>query len=316
MSNKTIREVVMGRDIKFRAWDKKFKLMYRWEDLESLDLAEGTFINSSNSVIEGCEENIDDYLELMRFTGLTDKNGKEIYEGDIVENNPNVRWEVKWSDKKAQWRVWGGSDFALCSMGKVEVIGNIYENPELLKEEKSLSKPVSTVNTLDKILKAIDVARLGIADKTPDTPVSFKRFGVWEQIHTVALVQQIQALITEARADERQAMLDATLEGEISERNRWITPIQQKVLNEINACLSPRITDLINNTHLGSSTVQKALKKLIEVGLVRKIDNIYSIKNSSDMFECEYGCKNAGSHYHKQEPTTAIKLIGGSDESK
>lgn len=65
------------------------------------------------------------------FTGLLDKNGKEIYEGDILKaTNPCV---VKWNEEKLAWtndsKVW---KFNMSNKGIYEVIGNIYENPELL----------------------------------------------------------------------------------------------------------------------------------------------------------------------------------------
>jgi len=55
-------------------------------------------------------EDVSDKYEIMQFTGLKDSKGKEIYEGDIVS-----------------WKAEG-------AIGELEIIGNIYENPELLKE--------------------------------------------------------------------------------------------------------------------------------------------------------------------------------------
>ena len=109
--------------IKFRAWDLRDKKM-----IYTL-----TGLHCDFDLCNPCEWGIENYI-LMQFTGLLDKAGKEIYEEDIVLDSPPfqaVRCVVEFVTgtfmalyhKKARFIT-----------PEVEVIGNIYENPELLKE--------------------------------------------------------------------------------------------------------------------------------------------------------------------------------------
>lgn len=113
------------REIKFRAWDKVNKKMLHEGDRE-LDRYALSF---DFQIVEASDTNLvmaDDTtarLNLMQYTGLKDKNGKEIYEGDIVSSD-GKKYEVRWLDSSAR--------FNLYADGSEEVIGNIYENPDIL----------------------------------------------------------------------------------------------------------------------------------------------------------------------------------------
>lgn len=127
------------REIKFRAWDKEKKQMVIWGDDDFYYLAKD-YDGSVNLI--GChngggdpDSSITDY-ELMQYTGLKDKNGKEIYEGDIVRLTTKTGGDIdrlcEWSYRNNGWR-FQGFNYAGDDQRIIEVIGNIYENPELLK---------------------------------------------------------------------------------------------------------------------------------------------------------------------------------------
>ncbi len=115
------------REIKFRAWDKKEKKMFYFDIFE---------ISASGAVCgegENCCDITYPYIILMQYIGLKDKNGKEIYEGDIIlkfiKGNTEIKFdpfEVRWHPITCGWNITGKRGHYY------EKIGNIYENPELL----------------------------------------------------------------------------------------------------------------------------------------------------------------------------------------
>ena len=111
----------MSREIRFRYWCPEHKEMI---------ISTGKI----NSVIEVLEHYCDDGA-LMQFTGLTDKNGKDIYEGDIFIHHdhldPKPMCVIEWDKDEVCFQ----PSIGLMSESNewFEVIGNIYENPELLE---------------------------------------------------------------------------------------------------------------------------------------------------------------------------------------
>lgn len=115
------------RPVKFRFWDSKNKKM-----LNTLLCPKNTDINSYQKFTEELG------FELMQFTGPLDKNGKEIWESDIVVNSSNCDYKqvIKFGNGALGP---DGMSFDECEgehgvlIKNWEVVGNIYENPELLK---------------------------------------------------------------------------------------------------------------------------------------------------------------------------------------
>ena len=136
------------REIKFRAWGKNSKEFLQDKNGYGLTLKE---IQNISDI---------DLWEFQQFTGLKDKNGKEIYEGDIIEFTDKWEWyrgqyaiKMLFADKEekeilkkqydnepmerrvVELETFDGINFSKYDLeqGRWEVIGNIFENPDLIK---------------------------------------------------------------------------------------------------------------------------------------------------------------------------------------
>lgn len=128
----------MSREIKFRAWDKEDQVMdwpteISWDDGGDIQNVDAYHKKMTNNFV------------LEQFTGLKDKNGKDIYEGDIVQygNEEDMKFNVTFKQEIFYACNTLGSEFmvdtflgSLAIGNRLKIIGNAHKNPELMETDK------------------------------------------------------------------------------------------------------------------------------------------------------------------------------------
>jgi len=136
----------MSREIKFRVWNKSTNKWVHGPNEEVNLFGECILLGGFMRGVGILELND---CEILQYTGLKDVNGKEVYEGDIIkiyvsDDPEDLQWELGsvtykeccfWLDNKSPQMLY---DFIEDDRLMIEIVGNIFENPDLIKDDRKV----------------------------------------------------------------------------------------------------------------------------------------------------------------------------------
>ncbi len=116
------------REIEFKAWSTVERKMLSWNELLDIDLRDTFVAPKATGLI------------LMQYTGLKDKNGAKIYDGDIISIQGDLKnfiSKIEWKQEISSFIIEDYGVLNIDILDFIQVIGNIYDNPELLEKENT-----------------------------------------------------------------------------------------------------------------------------------------------------------------------------------
>ena len=137
------RKIVIIADRRLNGVSDMREILFKAKRLDNGEWVEGDLLHTRHADVVLISDFKDQLFRcdgntLCQYTGLTDKNGKKIWENDIVRNEKGDIGVVQWFEEHAAFMIWNKTKHYVCYLAendfsKIEIAGNIFDNAELLE---------------------------------------------------------------------------------------------------------------------------------------------------------------------------------------